>query len=272
MTATPAPAPDTYAIAGRPGRDCLRLLSSVMAPSTTALLVKVGVPCNARVLDLGCGGGDVAAVLSKMASVGHVAGVDFDPAVIEIARAEARAAGLRNVELRVGDVTDLDDEDGQYDVVHARFLLSHLREPAPVLRRMVALCKPGGAVVVQDIDIEGSMCWPDDAAFAQCCSLYRDTVRARGGDAGIGRRLPSMLRDAGARAVEATVLQPGGLTGDAKRIQLVTLTNIAASAMALGLITSAGVERLTRQMTAFVERDDTFVTTARVVQAWGRRA
>ena len=263
--------PATYVIrGGRPGRDRLRVLSSVMAPSTIALLLKLGVACRARVLDLGCGGGEVAAVVARMASLGSVVGIDADPEVVAIARAELRDAGLHNVDVRVGDVTALDDDLGRFDVVHARFLLSHLREPEAMMRRMVELCQPGGAVVVQDVDIAGALCSPSNEAFDACLRLYCDTARARGGDPALGPRLPAMLRAAGVADVRAAVLQPGALTGDAKRIQLLTLENIAPAATALGLITNDEIARLATDLRAFVERDDTFVTAARVVQAWGR--
>ncbi len=161
-------------------------------------------------------------------------------------------------------------EAGRYDIVYARFLLSHLPDPDAVLRTMVTMCAPGGAVVVEDIDIEGSFCWPDSMTFTRCCELYAATVRARGGDPVLGRRLPAALLAAGAGDVHAETVQPGALIGPAKRIQLITLTNIAATAIDLGLTDADEVEALRSALTAFVDRPDTFVTTARVVQAWGR--
>ncbi len=71
---------------GRAGRERLGVLSSVMAPSTAALLARVGVAAGGRIVDLGCGGGDVTADLARAAGSGTVVGIDADPAVLDLAR------------------------------------------------------------------------------------------------------------------------------------------------------------------------------------------
>ncbi len=266
----------SYVIAGgQHGRQRLGVLSSVMAASTVTLLARVGVPIGARVLDLGCGGGDVTAVLARLASAGRVIGIDDDPQVIAIADEEAAAHGLVNVDYRVGDASQwlahhLAARGPAFDVVYCRFLLSHVHQPRDLLSLMRRVCAPGGAVVVEDIDIRGSLCCPEHRSFRRSCALYRDTVRACGGDPDIGPRLPAMLRGVGLQGVEANVVQPGGLHGDCKRIQLLTLSSIAPAAIGLGLTDETEVGQLVTDLTDYVNRSDTFVTTARVVQTWGR--
>ena len=84
----------TYIIrGGLEGRERLRLVTRVMAPSTTELLDSVGVALDADCLDVGCGGGDVTLELARRAHAGRVVGIDLDEAKLEIARAEAREAG-----------------------------------------------------------------------------------------------------------------------------------------------------------------------------------
>ncbi|HEX4439644.1 MAG TPA: hypothetical protein VH854_06210 [Thermoanaerobaculia bacterium] len=51
---------------GSEGRERLRLLASVMGPTTGALLAEIGVPSGAICLDLGCGG-DVTRELARLA-------------------------------------------------------------------------------------------------------------------------------------------------------------------------------------------------------------
>lgn len=256
---------------GEAGRERLRVLSSAVNPNTIALLDRAGIAPTARCLDLGCGGGDVTTLLAQRAHAGTVIGIDKDPVAIDLARAEARQRGIDNVDFRVGEVDSLPADLDQFDVVNARFLLSHLPDPGAMLHTMVGRCRPGGVVIVEDINISGSICWPPNEAFARSIELYSATVRARGGEPDLGPRLPSMLHDAGLVDVHARVAQPGGVRGDAKRIQLITLTNIAEAAISLGLTTAAEVEQLEHDLADHVERDGTFITTARIIQAWGRR-
>ena len=53
-------------------------------------------------------------------------------------------------------------------------------------------------------------------------------------------------------------------------VQLLTLANIAPTSIALGLTTHEEIAELTTTLARHVGREDNFVTTARVVQAWGR--
>lgn len=265
----------SYVIAGgRPGRERLRVLAGVLASPTLALLGRVGIPHDARILDLGCGGGDVTRLLGRLAPQGTVIGVDFDADVVAIA-AEETGDALDNVEYVVGDVTDptahtarMLDERGPFDVVYARFLLSHLADPAAMLRRMAQWCV-GGVVIVEDIDLAGAICSPPHDSFTRSCQLYAETVRARGGNPTIGIHLPVMLDAAGLSDVEVAIAQAGGLRGDGKRVQLLTLETIAPTAIRLGLTTASEVERLTEALRIHLDRTDTFLTTARVIQTWG---
>lgn len=259
---------------GQPGRERLRVLSSVLGSSTAELLARVGVASDSRCLDVGCGGGDVTRMMARLAVSGMVVGVDMDSTALDLAREESKAIGLSNVEYREAQVDErlFDGEEGTFDIVYARFLLCHLPEPAEAIARLARLCRPGGVVVVEDTDISGSICWPPNPAFTRCCGLYSDTVRARGGNPDIGQRVPSMLREVGLSEISVSVSQPGALSGDAKTIQLLTLKNIAAAATSLGLTTAEEIDRLRSELTAHIERDDTYITTARIIQTWGRTA
>src|SRR3954468_6004320 len=134
---------------GVAGRERLRVLSRVMGPMTVALLERAGVAPGARCLDVGCGGGDVALALARMVGPsGAVVGVDIDDIKLQVARHEAADAGLRNVEYHRAGIEEL-DADGTFDVAYARFLLSHLPDPAAAVRRLADAVRPGGVVAVQ---------------------------------------------------------------------------------------------------------------------------
>ena len=88
-----------------------------------------------RCLDVGCGGGDVTFDLASLVGItGSVVGVDVDATKIELARGDAQQAEVPNVEFQVADLTDGLGED-EYDVVYARFVLTHLRRPGGRPRR-----------------------------------------------------------------------------------------------------------------------------------------
>jgi SAM-dependent methyltransferase len=263
----------TYVIrGGLEGRERLRVLARVMAPTTTALLDRVGAASTARCLDLGCGGGDVTLELARRASAGHAVGADVDEAKLELARAEAARAGVRNVEFRVDDVMEPPSDDERFDVVYARFLLTHLPDPAKALANIRARLGPGGVVVVEDIDFRGHFCHPHSPAFWRYVELYTAAVEARGCDPNIGPRLPALLAEAGLRELGMNVVQPAGFSGEVKSVAPITLEAIADAVLAAELATPTELAATVDELYAFAHAEGTVLSLPRIVQAWGRRS
>jgi 2-polyprenyl-3-methyl-5-hydroxy-6-metoxy-1,4-benzoquinol methylase len=99
-------------------------------------------------LDIGCGGGDVSFDLARLVGPnGRVVGIDIDEVKIDIARSEAAAKQLGNIEFRLVNIGESDPE-AEFDFAHVRFLLSHLPNPVEALAKI----RPGGILVVADTD------------------------------------------------------------------------------------------------------------------------
>jgi len=142
----------TYVIrGGLEGRERLRVLARVMWPTTERLFAEVGIPPTARCLDLGCGGGDVTVAPAQLALEGYAVGTDLDKTKVELARREAERAGTDNIEFRVDDVMTPPVDADEYDVVYARFLLTHLTDPAKALEHITSRLAPGGVLIVEDM-------------------------------------------------------------------------------------------------------------------------
>ncbi|MET0147398.1 MAG: class I SAM-dependent methyltransferase [Ilumatobacteraceae bacterium] len=199
--------PTTYSIrGGQAGKDRLAVLSRVLAPTTGALLDRIPITRDARCLDVGCGGGDVTAQLAARVPDGTVVGTDRDDVKIALARADMPA----NVELRVEDVARTVTSGQTYDIVYARFLLSHLCDASAWVTALVGLVAPGGWLVVEDVRISGSFCSPPSPEFARSLDIYCRTVRANGGDPNLGPALPRHLRAAGLADIGIDVVPAGG--------------------------------------------------------------
>jgi SAM-dependent methyltransferase len=261
--------PAKYTIdGGLAGKRRLDLLAKVCAPGTAALLDRVGVRPGARCLDVGCGGGHVTRELADRAGPeGRVIGIDLDRAVLDLAAADA---GERTIEFRQGDATQL--AESGYDVVYARFLLSHVSDPAQLVGRLVAALVPGGVAIVEDIHISHSICHPAAGAHDRWVELYRETVRRRGGDGDLGPALPVLLHAAGLEAVGVSVSQAVGLDGDVKLIPPVTLERIERAVVAEGVASTEDVAGTVAALYAHAAEPGTLMGMPAVVQAWGRRA
>lgn len=255
---------------GARGVDRLRVLGRAVAPTTRALLERAGVGDGMACLDVGCGGGDSTAELARLAGPrGRVVGIDLDEAAIDLAREGAAARGFGNVEFRVG-AAGQGAAAPDFDVVYARFLLTHLGDPAGAVAWMLAHLRRGGLLAVEDIDFRGHFCHPRNAAFARYVELYAAVVQRSGADPFIGPRLPSLLRAAGCEAVAMQVAQPAGFDPDVKMMAAMTTEGIAARVEAAGLATREELDALASALHAFARDPEAVMSLPRIVQAWGR--
>ncbi len=262
---------NTYLIrGGLQGRERLRILSQVMQSSGVALLRRAGVGAGASCLDVGCGGGDLACDFARLVGAeGRVVGVDIDETKLSLAQSEALSLGFRNIEFRHLDITKAVVGE-KFDFVHARFLLTHLPDPAAALARMAAALKPGGVLVLQDIDMEGQFSWPASPAMDRYKDLYTRVARCRGGDPFIGRRLPALLAAAGLNSIAFNVVQPAATSGDVKLIAPITMENIAASLIDEGLASATEVEQIIAELYASAHDPNMLMSVPRIVEAWAQ--
>jgi SAM-dependent methyltransferase len=261
-----------YAIRGGvEGRERLRVLARTLHPSTSALFERLGVGAELRCLDVGCGGGDVTLELARRVGPhGQVIGVDIDETKLALARQEAAAQRLGNAEFRPLDIrTEMLDES--FDLVYARFLLTHLADPAQALAALYRALRPGGLLIVEDIDLRGIFVWPETTAFRRYLELFYAVMHRRGGDPDIGPRLPIMLADAGLERVDLHVVQPMATQGEAKLINPLTLENIADAILHDGLASRQEIDTLVHELYAFAADPRTLAGLVRVIQTWGRR-
>ena len=111
-----------------------------------------GITTGMKVLDVGCGAGDVALLAARLVGpTGSVVGVDNNPAVVETARQRACAAGLSNVSFVPGDLRDV-ELDNDFEAAVGRLILLYVADQAVALQAIVRHLRPHGIVTFQEMD------------------------------------------------------------------------------------------------------------------------
>ncbi len=124
----------------------LRVLEALLDDGTFQLLERVGVRPGWRCLEVGAGGGSVAAWLcDRTVPDGSVLATDLDTTLLQELQHP-------NLEVRLHDVLTDELPEGEFDLVHARLVLAWLASPVEGLRRMVMALKPGGCLLVEEMD------------------------------------------------------------------------------------------------------------------------
>ncbi len=121
-------------------------------PATIRYLEEIGVFSGWRCLEVGGGAGTIAEwMCQRVGTAGHVVATDLDTRSLE-------AIVSPNIEVRQHDIVNDDLEIDCYDLVHARYVLLHLKEWEAVLKKLADSLKPGGWVFIEDPDLDEMTC------------------------------------------------------------------------------------------------------------------
>jgi arsenite methyltransferase len=158
----------------------------------------LGAAPGERILDVGCGPGFFCAELAEeVGPSGFVLGVDASAAMLGLAA--RRCAGHANVELRQGDAGSLPAQDGDFDAALCVQVLEYVPDATASLAEIRRALRPGGRVVVWDVD------WATISINAEDQALTERVMRAWDEHLthrSLPRTLASRLRAAGFADVE----------------------------------------------------------------------
>lgn len=129
---------------------------------------------DARVLDMGCGGGHVAFNIAP--HVGEVVAYDLSPEMLGVVETAARERGISNLTTREGAVESLPFPDASFDMVVSRYSAHHWRDFGAGLREAARVLKPGGIAGFVDA-VAAPM--PVLDTFFQTIEMLRDPSHVR---------------------------------------------------------------------------------------------
>jgi SAM-dependent methyltransferase len=204
-----ADAGSPYVMGRTPGETRrLQLQGEVYAGRTGQLLRMAGIRPGMRILDAGCGAGDVTMEAARITGAsGSVLGVDADAGVLAVARRRAAEAGLGNVGFEQAVLPDV-PVGRKVDALIGRLILVHLDDPARALRKLSHLVVPGGIIAFQDFNVSRARPVPEVALMTRCIDWICASLRAAGRDPDTGGELFSIFRQAGLPIPEVTAAIP----------------------------------------------------------------
>jgi len=142
------------------------------------------------VIDLGSGAGnDCFVARAEAGESGKIIGIDFTPAMIDKARANAEKRGYHNVEFRQGDIEKMPVTSNIADVVVSNCVLNLVPNKNEVFKEIYRVLKPGGHFSISDVVLLGKLpeaLRKDAEMYAGCVSgaiqkeVYLELINANG--------------------------------------------------------------------------------------------
>jgi ubiquinone/menaquinone biosynthesis C-methylase UbiE len=144
----------TYALGHSPAEvQRLKSQGAMLRPITERLLRNVGIDAGMRILDLGCGAGDVSMLAAELVGPeGSIVGIDGSQEVLNVAKERAREGGLHHISFVQASIEAFSARE-PFDLVIGRYILIHQSEPVTLLRNAARLVRPGGALAFHEVRV-----------------------------------------------------------------------------------------------------------------------
>jgi ubiquinone/menaquinone biosynthesis C-methylase UbiE len=157
MSHAPDPVVEEYA---QSAKDYDRKWSFYVEATTRETLARLQLNPSDRILDVGCGTGELLSRIAAKHPQASLAGLDPVPQML----AQARAKLPGEVELRAGWANALPWPDASFDVVVSCNMFHYITHPVDAIREMGRVLVPGGRIVITD--------WCDDYLMCRVCTVY----------------------------------------------------------------------------------------------------
>lgn len=253
----------------------LRAQAQLIDPFTRECLIEAGVRTGMRVLDVGCGVGDVSLIVADLVGgAGEVVGVDRAPSALAVARSRASVAGRSQLSFIEGDPATMTFAE-RFDAVVGRYVLQFQPDPAAMLRVLSQRVRAGGIVAFHEIDWGGARSFPPAPTYDRCCGWIVDTLQQLGAQPHMGIRLHATFTAAGLAAPSmrlGAVLGAG--THAANQVGLLTdlMHTLLPEMERLGVISSGDVDvaALSDRIYREVCLQDSVIIPRTEIAAWAR--
>ncbi len=191
-----------------------RLAEQARALPVHGHLSSTGLRPGMKALDAGCGPGVITAIMADVVGRhGSVLGIDINEQRLEEAR--AHCASLPQCSFVHGDIRKMALASDTFDYVWCQFVIEYLAHPEGALAELIRVARPGGRVVVADVDALGLQNWPVSPELEEGCRKFVAALATVGLDLHVGRKMFHLFRRAGLEQV---------------RVQLAPLWVVAGSA------------------------------------------
>ncbi|MDR1183644.1 MAG: methyltransferase domain-containing protein [Coriobacteriales bacterium] len=165
---------------------------------TQRLLTDGGIEKGMRVLDVGCGSGDLSIMASEMVGdSGEVIGFDISENAVSLARNTVKERHISIARFIQADIAELPNDIGTFDAIIGRRVLMYQSDAAKSINSLLPYLTAKGKMIFQESDCMAASFHADSMPLHTSLQKWiGDTVAKEGGNIHIGRQLYALMRNA----------------------------------------------------------------------------
>jgi 2-polyprenyl-3-methyl-5-hydroxy-6-metoxy-1,4-benzoquinol methylase len=254
----------------------LELQGAFFRDLTEDVLRRAGIDSGMRVLDVGCGVGDVALLAGEFVGpTGSVLGIDRSHEGIEIARRRAAAAGQHWTLFEASEIETYATPQ-RFDAIVGRLVLGYMPDAPAALRRLTELLRPGGVAAFQEIALPLIRSVPPGPLFGRCSEWVTRAFGPAGFEIDMGGKLHATFVDAGLGTPQ--MIAAGRVGGGAGSPLYDYMAGVVRSLLPMierfGVATAdeVGIETLAERLRQEALASNACIMLPPLVGAWARRA
>lgn len=257
--------PKDYALAvGDISRERYEIFAYLYNPFSLEFLRQKNIKDGMRVLDVGCGIGDMTCELAKLVGgKGQAIGIDASKEQLEIAKQVANKNKLQNIQFVECLADQLVALEQTFDLVYCRALLNTQKNPKQIIQQMYNVLAPNGILICEEPRTDKNFfCHPTSSAYQRWEKCFAKLAEISGKDFvfnfNIGCELYSWFKDLNLNAIHGRVIQPLLITPYEKRQLTLQIIELTPTLIKTGLATQAELEQLVDDLEEF-EKDNAYI-------------
>lgn len=252
------------------------LPAQVYEPLTEAVLRGAGLKPGMRVLDVGCGVGDVSFLAAKLVGpTGEVVGIDREARVLSWAQHRAETQGLSHVRFQQSSLEFL-PVGAPFDAVVCRLVLMYQPDPVSFVRRMAEHLRPGGVMALHELELAAmGLTHPKLPLFNRIWNWMLPTCERVGVKVHMGMELVPTMRRAGLEVDDGLLGGRLGVKPESDPTQALVetvrtlLPHMERLGVALGM--EVDIDTLAARLSAELRSHKAVLVPSFMVGVWGHR-
>jgi ubiquinone/menaquinone biosynthesis C-methylase UbiE len=245
-----------------------------LAPLTERFLRDAGIASGMRVLDIGCGMGDVTMIAAQLVgSAGQITSIDLDQASIETAQRRAAALGFENTSFNRADIAAYMPPD-PFDAIVGRLVLQFIPDPIAIIKRLYGMLRPGGILALQEPTWKLWLTYTAHLPLRLAVTkTARDAFQAGGASTEMEQQLYRGFLAAGLDAPQLRVELPVGNSPEFRSLLPDLLAALMPNIISKGLPVDhlGDLETLKDRLDQELDKQSSFASYVALIGAFGRR-